>query len=456
MGSVPAVDFMASEKQREFLVAVLEDTDSDTVVFGGARFNGKSFAVCLAAVLCCLKWPGIRVLMLRQVMKSAEANLGEEIEAIHTYLGLPSQSVTKLAVKGRYVYPNGSYIQLGYCSREDDWQVYKGLQFEFIFFEEATQFLEHMFDGLRGSNRARRPQPLLKPKKVLSTNPDGRGMGWCKKRFVDPKTRDKGVRYIGCRVRDSLPTLERDPGYVLRELRRLPEWQRRQWELGDWDAVAGQFWSMNPDVFVSCYIPEWADIHAGIDDGYWPDAYACVWFAKWTDFRTGKHRIHAFRDYKEHRLNNIQKPTETLAIEEGFDLPVKARWCDPTVVWKRKEDDSGLSTTTAHTWAQNGMVVSEAFSNTRVAGWMLQRTLMDDGVLTIDPDGCPNLYAEMTGTVHGRNSSDMDKACEDHCQDGLRYGLVSVFAGGYRRKQTPPREARREQVRRLAMGGYRG
>lgn len=443
----------ASAKGREFLGAILEDADVEAVAMTGSRFNGKTFYNCLAAVLCCLKWPDVRVLMLRREIKVAEANLGEEIENIHNLLGMRGEAVTKSIVRNRYIYPNGSYIQLGYCRLDTDWEVYKGLQFEFIFFEEATLFKEHQIDGLRGSCRVRRAQPGLRAKKVFTTNPDGIGMGWVKRRIVDPRTRDSGLKVIHCTVYDSPPTMERDPGYVLRELRKLPDWQRRQWELGDWDAQAGQFWSMQPKVFQKVEIPEWAEIFAGLDDGF-SDAFSVVWAAKWKDFEAGKPRIHVFRDLKRTRMNLREKVEAVFEIEKSFDRPVKARWGDPNALWKRRESDSGLSSTTAHFWAQLGMVVSQAFSNTRVAGWNLKRTLMDDGVLTIDPNGAPSLYSEMAAAVHARGSEDMHGDCEDHCSDAERYLLVSVFSGGYRVKSRGTRESRRARVQRLARGAY--
>lgn len=448
---------MAGYKQREFFEAVLFDEDCDTVVFGGARFNGKTWSNCAIAPLCCLMWPGIRVLMLRRIMGTTEATLGEEIERFHETLGLPDDYVLKLTQRGQYRYPNGSYIQLGYCRLEDDWERFKSLQFEFIFIEEGTQFLESQFDGLRGSVRARRPQPGLKPKKVLTTNPDGIGMRWCKRRFVNESTRDEGVRYIGCKVRDSLPTLERDPGYVMRELRKLPKWQQKQWELGDWDSQAGQYWAINPEYFKPVEIPEYAEFFAGVDEGYWPDPWAVVWFAKWMDFREKKHRIHVFKAIKRHKLTHTEKANTVKEIERDFDRPVKARWADPKC-WTRHETDTGMSTTAAHIWAQNGFVVSPAFSNNRVGGWNLIRTLKKDTVLTIDPIEAAPLYAEFIDAIHGKNSEDMDDKCEDHCSDGLRYGIVSSFAGGYRSQQTDQgkrdRESRKAKVQRLARGGY--
>lgn len=449
---MPPVEVMCSDRQREFLWHVLENPDVDTVAYGGARYGGKTFANCLAATLCCLKWEGIRVLMLRQVLSAAEANLGEELEKVFDLLGLGRSGYQKLVTRKQYRFPNGSYIQLGYCKLPDSWEIYKGLQFEFIFFEEATLFREAQYDGLRGSNRARRAG--VKPKKVLTTNPDGIGMEWVKRRIIKEETRESGVVFIQSRVRDCLPTLERDPGYVLRELRRLPDWQRRQWELGDWDSVEGAFWSLDPKFFdPDVVIPPWAEVHVGIDPGYWPDAFAAVFVAKWETL-DGKRRLHVFREVKRHRLNLRQQAQAVREVEQGFSHlygKPRSRWADPAA-WKRMETDDGLTTTTAHTWAESGMVVTAAFSNTRVAGWMLWRTLADDGVLTIDRKACPFLYAEMTGAVHGRASEDMDDACEDHLSDALRYLLVSVFAGGYRAQPKRTRESRRKFLLNQALG----
>lgn len=55
------IDFgTISDKQKEFMEA-----DTFYVCYGGARGGGKSHVVRLKAVGMCLKYPGIRILMVR-------------------------------------------------------------------------------------------------------------------------------------------------------------------------------------------------------------------------------------------------------------------------------------------------------------------------------------------------------------------------------------------------------
>ena len=58
-----------SEKQKLFLA----DTHRH-VAYGGARGGGKSWAVRVKAVLLCLQWPGIKVLIVRKTYRELVTN----------------------------------------------------------------------------------------------------------------------------------------------------------------------------------------------------------------------------------------------------------------------------------------------------------------------------------------------------------------------------------------------
>lgn len=56
-------------RQEEFLKC-----EKKYVAFGGARGGGKSWAVRTKAVLMALKYPGIRILLVRRTMPELESN----------------------------------------------------------------------------------------------------------------------------------------------------------------------------------------------------------------------------------------------------------------------------------------------------------------------------------------------------------------------------------------------
>ena len=58
-----------SEKQRLFL-----SDEHKYIGYGGARGGGKSWAVRVKAVLLCLKYPGIKVMIIRKTYPELQEN----------------------------------------------------------------------------------------------------------------------------------------------------------------------------------------------------------------------------------------------------------------------------------------------------------------------------------------------------------------------------------------------
>ena len=58
-----------NEKQKLFLTATQKH-----VAFGGARGGGKSWAVRIKAVLLCLNYPGIKVMIIRKTFRELREN----------------------------------------------------------------------------------------------------------------------------------------------------------------------------------------------------------------------------------------------------------------------------------------------------------------------------------------------------------------------------------------------
>ena len=135
------------------------------VAYGGARGGGKSWAVRVKAVLLCLAWPGIRVLILRKTYREL---LNNHVEPLLTMLPAGIARYHKTEKVFRFV--GGSSIWFGYCGCDADLDQYQGAEYDVLFFDEATQFKE---DWIRKINLAVR-QPNGLPKRTYYTcNPGG-------------------------------------------------------------------------------------------------------------------------------------------------------------------------------------------------------------------------------------------------------------------------------------------
>lgn len=428
------------EKQREFLHYILVDKEVQGVGFGGARGGTKTFSSCLAMIIRRLKYPGTRGLMLRRIQSSADRNLGEEIVKIVKMLGLPvgrggidfnKQSKT-------FYFPNGSYIQLGYCRTDRDWEQYQGLEYMDIAFEEAAQFPEDAWTAIIGSNRPNIRGLNATPKVWATFNPGGIGALWVDTRFgiKDSDTRDYGYVFIQSLLKDSKPLLEQDPSYRDRVLAKQPEWRRKQWEDGDWYSYDGAFFEFNPDdVYIDTEIPYWADVFCGVDAGYFPSSFAVIYVGMWTD-DIGVKRLHVFSEIKKTRLGYVEQANEATSMESYFNHKIRIRYADPSC-WKR---EGGSICSTA--WLENGFVVTPAYTNARAYGWTLIRDLIKQGRLTISPK-CMALRSEIDTAIHDQKTDDIADGCEDHCLDAFRYAIVSTVFNVSEKKITDPYERRR-------------
>ena len=146
------------------------------IAFGGARGGGKSWAVRCKAKLLALRYPGIRLLLVRRTLPEIEANhltfLRRELAGAAAYR----------AGERRFVFVNGSSLQFGYCGSDRDAERYQGAEYDVIFFDEATQLQERWMRQLaacvRGVNGF--------PKRIYYTcNPGGPGHGYIKRLFID-------------------------------------------------------------------------------------------------------------------------------------------------------------------------------------------------------------------------------------------------------------------------------
>ncbi len=145
-------------------------------------------------------------------------------------------------------FPSGATLTFGYMEHDDDRFRYRTAEFQYIAFDELTQFSElqytYMFTRLRrlaGSNIPNRMRS--------ATNPGGRGHDWVKRRFIPDKFFDvpederfnqvwmnDGRAFFPARIEDN-PHLDREEYEA--SLDQVEPVARQQMKKGDWKAHAG-------------------------------------------------------------------------------------------------------------------------------------------------------------------------------------------------------------------------
>ena len=228
-----------NEKQRQMLAARTKH-----VGFGGARGGGKSWAVRTKAKLLALRYPGIKLLIVRRTYP-------ELINNHINVLRIELLGIAKYNDKDKVLrFDNGSTIHFMYCAKDGDLDRMQGVEYDVIFLDEATQLSEYQMKTvsacLRGVNDF--------PKRIYYTcNPGGQGHSYVKRIFLDRRYEagedPADYTFIQSLVTDNKILLASQPDYI-KQLEALPEKLRRAWLDGDWDVFEGQFFEdfrLSPD-----------------------------------------------------------------------------------------------------------------------------------------------------------------------------------------------------------------
>ncbi len=384
------------------------------VAYGGARGGGKSWSVDRKAILLALRYSGIKILLLRRTYKDLERNHARELSTIlQGFVSYNKQD--KL-----FQFPNGSLLELGYCASESDVLQYQGQEYDIIFIDEATQFTEYQFQTLtaclRGANDF--------PKRIyLTCNPGGVGHEWVKRLFVSKRYKESenpdDYEFIPATVFDNKVLLEKDKGYV-DMLNNLSDGLRQAWRDGNWDMLAGQYFSMfdrSIHTIEPINIPAHWQRYRAIDYGL--DCLACVWVA--ID-ELGNYYV--YREYAESDKIISVGAEDILKLSEGESIQYTVA---PSDLWARSQESAKSK---ADIFRENGLPLIKG-NNNREAGWlalaeMLKPNKTDEGTesrLKIF-NTCSNLI-EYIPALQRDNKKPTDCMTEPHeithLPDALRY-----------------------------------
>lgn len=195
-------------------------------LYGGAAGGGKSDALLMAA-LQYVDRPGYAALLLRRTY--ADLSLpGALMDRAQQWLA-PTPAKWNADTK-TWHFPSGASLTFGYLENVNDKYRYQGAEFQFIGFDEATQFPESDYTYL--ISRLRRLEGSTIPLRMrAASNPGGRGHAWVKRRFVDPASRGERI-FLPAKLHEN-PSLDQDA--YRRSLQELDDTTREQLLNGDWD-----------------------------------------------------------------------------------------------------------------------------------------------------------------------------------------------------------------------------
>lgn len=409
-------------RQIEFL-----RSKSRFTAYGGARGGGKSWVARVKAFLMAMRYPGIRILILRRTFPELRENHIRPLRELSKDVARYKESDKTLT------FSNGSVIIFGYCASESDVRQYQGQEYDVIFLDEATQFTEYQFSTLTASLRGANSFPK---RFYLTCNPGGVGHAWVKRLFVDraykPSEDPEDYAFIQAKVTDNPALMEQDPGYV-RMLDNLPPGLREAWRDGNWDVFAGQYfteWDREIHVCQPFTPPEWWRWYVCMDYGLdMLAAYLVAVDDHGMAYVTAE--VYEGKDLgDEARGLNIHDAAERVkALAAGHEI---TSYLAPPDLWARQRE-SGK--TTADLFAEHGVYLTKANAD-RVAGWLAVKEWLrpipgDDGgmvaKLRIFPK-CVNLIRTLPMLQYDdKKPSDTSREPHEltHAPDAIRYFCAS-------------------------------
>ena len=419
-----------NEKQKLFLA-----DEHRHVAYGGARGGGKSWAVRVKSILLCLRWAGIKILIVRKTYKELTNNHIVPLQGM-----LPSGVARYNKTEKVFTFFNGSTIWFGYCNNDSDLDQYQGAEYDIIFFDEATQLKE---EWLKKINLAVR-QPNGLPKRTYYTmNPGGVSHNYMKRLFIERRYEEAEIpenyNFTQALVTDNKVLMEIQPEYKA-ELEALPPKLRKAWLEGDWDIFEGMFFEEFADrpehyedrqwthVIKPFHIPSDWTIYRGLDWGYNKPS-AVGWFAVSPD-NVIYHILELYTCSKT--ANEGLKWTPPQLFAEIHKIECEHPWlkgkkiigvADPAI-WDAETGESIADTAAKH------QVFFGKGDHQRIPGWMQCHYR-----LAFDENGYPMFYVFNTCKHFIRTIplllydehkvEDVDTDGEDHIADMWRYVLMS-------------------------------
>ena len=203
------------------------------ILYGGARSGGKSEAGIMW-LLYDIENPRYRALVIRR----NATDLNDWTARARLMYG----HIGGVLVGNEFRFPSGAVIVLGHLKDDNAFTKYQGHEYHKMLIEELTQIpSEGLYMKLISSCRS--TVDGLIPQVFATTNPDGVGRHWVKKRFIaghEPMVQFRDEIsgrtrvFIPATVEDNPTIMEKDPDYV-KFLESLEPDLRAQWRYGSWD-----------------------------------------------------------------------------------------------------------------------------------------------------------------------------------------------------------------------------
>lgn len=424
--------------QTSFLAATEQE-----VLYGGSAGGGKSFAM-VADPVRYMNNPVSSKLLLR---RSTE-ELRELVSVSKQLYPEAIPGIKFLERDKTWIAPSGARLWMSYLDRDDDVMRYQGQAYNWIGFDELTQWptsyaWNYMRSRLRTTGASKLPLFMR-----ATTNPGGPGHSWVKRMFIDPEVPNKAfwatdengeiITWPKGHSREGQPLFKRkfipatlfdnpylaDDGMYEANLLSLPEHQRRRLLEGDWTVNEGAaFTEFNPKIhIIEPYdIPDsWVKFRA-CDYGY--GSYTGVlWFTV-----TPAEQLVVYRELYVSKVTASDLADLILEAEAGEKMRYGVL---DSSLWHQR-GDTGPSLAEQMIMKGCRWRPSDRSKGSRIAGKNeIHRRLKVDE-FTGEPslvffNNCRAIIQQLPSIPLDKNNpEDIDTNSEDHLYDALRYGVMT-------------------------------
>lgn len=460
------------------------------VLYGGAAGGGKSWMIMFDALglqygtdtrtgiarhefgMAAIEHPEYRAVVFRRKTTQLQ-KLIDIGKMMYPYFGAQFVLQRKGEPGASFTFPSGAQIYLCHMEQEIDMENHQGLEYQFVGFDELTQFTLkqylYLFSRCRGivmNNGINLPSRIRS-----TTNPTGIGLVWVRKRFIrngswqmvpgkthffipdptadDPEDNPTGVlvtpshprfddaksrTFIPGLLRDNKILMETDPGYAA-NIMQMGRKMEAALLHGDWDAFGGDFFdefNRKTMVIRPFDIPKSWQLIGAIDPG-WSSPCAFQLIA-----RDDEDRVYTLFTYyvkgrdAETHAKNIHK------IIKGFPY-TGGRMPDFIVAGAdafHKKDLYSIKRTDksfADIFQENGLYLQKAVTD-RVLGWWAMKQYIHNQKYYCFARLNEPLIDEITAAQHDeKNPEDLqgggnDPEVIDHAIDCNRYGIMALPA----------------------------
>lgn len=259
--------------------------------YGGQAGGGKSDAL-IEAALQYVDVPDYAAILIRQSFPDLKQPGAIMARAKEWLIGQPGIKWNEN--DRQFTFPSGAKLVFGFLKRDEDVQQYRSAEFQFIGFDELTQFSEYQYTYME--SRLRRLRGSDVPLRMRSaSNPGGKGHQWVRRTFVDD-SKDADYAFIPATIQDNIH-LDREE--YTKSLENLDPYTRAQYLYGDWNARPPGNWAFDHTHLDAVFRlgkvwhqehmqtpipPVGGAIHAGMDYGeashvlaIWPREMRRIW-----------------------------------------------------------------------------------------------------------------------------------------------------------------------------------